>query len=98
VPLGGEIGPSGGQNEQKGFAKAASLHFYHVHWPRRLMRRLSCHRGRILSLASHTKPAVVRPPSLFRERVHCICPPFSKCTDRGNTEGSVRRGTRVSPP
>jgi hypothetical protein len=29
--------------------------------------------------------------------VHGVRPPFSTYTDRVNTEGSVRRGTRASP-
>jgi hypothetical protein len=41
---------------KKGFAKAASLHFYHVHWPRGLMARLSCHHGRIFGPDSRTNP------------------------------------------
>jgi hypothetical protein len=38
----------------------------------------------------------VRRASESRKRVHASI--FSKCTDWVNTEGSVRRGTRVSPP
>jgi hypothetical protein len=60
-----------------------------------LMRRFLCHRRRILVPTMSKLGASV--PSQSLERVHGICPPFSKYTDRGNTEGLVRRGIRASP-
>jgi hypothetical protein len=75
---------------KKGSAKAASLRFYHAHWPRGLMRRLFCHHGRILDPDSRTNAgASVRLPSESREGVHGAW---------YSSTFLVRRGIRASPP
>jgi hypothetical protein len=57
------------------------------------MRRLFCHGGWILGPDSRTDPvASVRLPSQSRERVHGVRPPFSKHTDRDNSEGGSAEG------
>jgi hypothetical protein len=82
---------------QKGTAKTASLRFYQLHWLRGVDAAILPPSPSDLGPYSHGNAGESRSVS---ERVSQACAYtrlFSKYTDRGNTEGLVRRGIRASP-
>jgi hypothetical protein len=95
----GEKSPSGDQNEQKGLREgriAALL-------PRTLGPGVNeaalLPSPSDLGPDSHANAGESHSTTEPVSRAYALIRPFcSKCTDRVNTEGSVRRGTRVSPP
>jgi hypothetical protein len=92
VLLGGEMSPSGGQNEQKGHCEGriAALS------PRTLAPGANetalLPSPSDLGPYSHANAGKSRSASESRERVHGVCPPFAKHTDRDNSEGGSAEG------